>query len=161
MLIGQPGLEEEFIGSELGCSNPVNQLVQEAAREFGTRHTSCIVSLGTGIQGINATQKSSRFGLRNIFRWDLIKALKRMATDSEEQAREMKRRFNNCPGLYFRLNVARGLEYISLTDWDKMPEIKTHTAAYLEDEDVSREIDKIVLALTEPSPKCNVRQLGM
>lgn len=161
MLIGLSGLQEEFIDAGLGCNNPVDQLIQEAAREFETKDIGCIVSIGTGMQGTNAIGESTRFGAKNIIRVDLIKALKRIATDSEHRAKEMKERFINCPGLYFRLNVARGLEDISLAEWDKMPAVKTHTAAYLEDEDVSRELDQIVLALLGRPRQYNLEQSGM
>jgi hypothetical protein len=70
-----------------------------------------------------------------------------MATDTEAEALEIKERYRNCPGLYYRLNVDRGLESISLEEWDKLGEVKTHTLAYLNDRDVSREVDEIVKAL--------------
>lgn len=63
----------------------------------------------------------------------------------------MQSRFQNCPGLYHRLNVDRGLEEISLSEWEKLPDVKTHTEAYLNDNAVSRGIDGIVYALVGKS----------
>jgi hypothetical protein len=49
ILIGNPGLQEEFIDGALGCNNPVLSLVEEARREFEPNtKVGCIVSIGTG-----------------------------------------------------------------------------------------------------------------
>jgi hypothetical protein len=139
-------LEENFIDAGLGCNNPVKQLLQEATQEFGEREVSCIVSIGTGKPKVTGFKKSG-FGLQRVLPTDLIKALASMATDTEAEATEMKERYRNCPGLYYRLNVDRGLESISLEEWEKLGEVKTHTMAYLQDQDVSQSVDEIAKAL--------------
>jgi hypothetical protein len=139
-------LEENFVDAGLGCNNPVKQLLQEATQEFGEREVSCIVSIGTGKPKVTGFKKSG-FGLQRVLPTDLIKALASMATDAEAEATDMKERYRNCPGLYYRLNVDRGLESISLEEWEKLGEVKTHTLAYLQDQDVSQKVDEIAKAL--------------
>jgi hypothetical protein len=63
----------------------------------------------------------------------------------------MKARYQNCPNLYHRLNVERGLEEISLEEWEKLGDVKQHTMAYLSDDSISGEIDVIVDALVGKS----------
>src|SRR5205823_479285 len=109
IFIGEAGLQEEFIDAGLGCNNPVKYLIEEAQREFGPmREVSCIVSIGTG------KPKVAGFGAPRLFQrtlpTNLIKVLVSMATDSEDEAKRMGNRYRNCPGLYHRLNVERGLE---------------------------------------------------
>ncbi len=140
----------------------MKQLLQEATREFGEeRGVSCIISIGTGKPKVTGFKKSG-FGLQRVLPLDLIKALASMATDSEAEAAEIKERYRNCPGLYYRLNVDRGLESISLEEWEKLGVVKTHTMAYLNDQDVSREVDEIVKALIgRPSHTYPLGHLGI
>jgi len=74
-----------------------------------------------------------------------------MATDAGDEAKMAKERYKNCPGLYHRLNVERGLEDVSLEEWKKLGEVKTHTTAYLRRDEVSNDIDVIVTALAGKS----------
>jgi hypothetical protein len=140
----------------------VKQLLEEAAREFGKeRDVGCILSVGTGKPKVTGFKKSG-FGLQRVLPLDLIKALTSMATDSEAEAVEMKERYRNFPGLYYRLNVDRGLESVSFEEWEKLGEVKTHTMAYLNDQDVSREVDEIVKALIgRPSHTYPLGHLGI
>ncbi len=105
--------------------------------------------------------KKSGFGLQRVLPLDLIKSLAKMATDTEAEAVEIKERYRNCPGLYYRLNVDRGLENISLEECEKLAEVKTHTLAYLNNQNVSREVDEIVKVLIgRPSHIYPLRHLG-
>jgi hypothetical protein len=143
IFIGDTGFQEEFIDAALGCNNPLRYLVKEAQREFGTttpmREVSCIVSIGTGFKKPNLFQRALQS--------DLIKVLASMATDTEDEEKLARDRYKSCPGLYHRLNVERGLEEVSLEEWKKLGEIKTHTRAYLRGYDASNDIDAIVKAL--------------
>lgn len=159
--IGDPGLQEEFIDAGLGCNNPVRYLIEEAGKEFGPERTvSCVVSIGTG------KPKVAGFAAPGLFQRalpsDLIRVLASIATDTEAEASAMKIRFQNCPGLYHRLNVERGLEEISLEEWEKLGEVKTHTSAYLANNTVSEEIDVIADALLgKPQHRYPLGQLGI
>jgi hypothetical protein len=128
----------------------VGYLVEEAGKEFGPERTvSCIVSIGTGKPKVTGFKAPGLF--QRVIPLELIEVLANMATDSETEAAAMKARFRNCPGLYHRLNVERGLEEVSLEEWEKLGEVKSHTMAYLSDDAVSRGIDVIVDALVGKS----------
>jgi hypothetical protein len=158
--IGDPGLQEEFIDAGMGCNNPVRYLIKEAQREFGPmREVSCIVSIGTGMPKVAGFENPGIF--QRALPLDLIKVLASMATDSEAEALAMKERYQNCTGLYHRLNVERGLDEVSLEEWEKLGEVKTHTIAYLGRDDVSGDVDVIVSALlAESSQIFRLGQLG-
>ncbi|OBT71251.1 hypothetical protein VF21_09480 [Pseudogymnoascus sp. 05NY08] len=157
--IGDVGIEEEFIDAGMGCNNPVRYLVEEAINEFGPdRKVDCIISIGTG------KSMAAGFKAPGIFQravpLDLIKVMKKMATDSEAEASRMKDRLRNCHGLYHRLNVEQGLELVSLQEWEKLGEVKTHTEAYLRDKTIKQEIGVIVDALVgKPSDAFPLGQL--
>jgi hypothetical protein len=148
--IGDPGLQEEFIDPGIGYNNPVRYLVEEAGKEFGPERTvSCIVSIGTGNPKIAGFKAPGL--LQRVLPLELIKVLADMATDTEVKASAIEARFQNCPGLYYRLNVERGLKEVSLSEWDKLGDVKQHTMAYLNNNAVSRRIDVIVDALVGKS----------
>ncbi|KAL2856133.1 acyl transferase/acyl hydrolase/lysophospholipase [Aspergillus pseudodeflectus] len=159
--IGRPGVQEEFVDAGLGCNNPVKQLLLEACQEFGKdRPVSCIVSIGTGKARVIRLNKP-----RGLDRWihrDLVGALAKMATDSEEVAREMERRFEDRKGPYFRLNVDQGLEDITMEDWEKLGEVATHTKNYIVDNGSARAaVERIVAALVgKPLEMYQLGQLG-
>lgn len=159
--IGPPDLQEDFIDAGIGCNNPVKQLVGEGELVFGdTREVACIVSIGTGKPKVTGFKKPA-FGLQRILPLDLIEVLKNMATDSEVTAAEMTSRYKHCPGVYYRLNVDRGLEEVSLEEWERLGEVKTHTLEYLNQDDTSQSIDEIVTALIgNSSPQYTIGQLG-
>jgi hypothetical protein len=121
------------------------------------REVSCIVSIGTGKPKIAGFKAPGLF--QRALPLDLINVLKSMATDSEYEAKRMANRYQNCGGLYHRLNVDRGLEDVSLEEWEKLGDVKTHTVAYLRD--VSNDIDLIVAALVRRSSQVyRLGQLG-
>jgi hypothetical protein len=144
--IGDPNLQEEFVDAAMGCNNPVRYLIEEARREFGlAREVSCIVSIGTGKPKVAGFEAPGLF--QRALPLDLIKVLASMATDSETEASVMEGRYQNCPGLYHRLNVETGLEGVALEEWKKLGDVKTHTMAYLRRDDINTDIDVIVEAL--------------
>ena len=158
--IGDPGLQEEFIDAGIGCNNPVRYLIEEAQREFGlVREVSCIISIGTGKPKVAGFKAPGLF--QRTLPLDLINVLASMATDSEAEASVMKARYRNCPGLYHRLNVERGLEGVALEEWEKLGEVKTHTMAYLRGDDINSDVDVIVDALVGRSSQTfRLGQLG-
>jgi hypothetical protein len=78
---------------------------------------------------------------------DLIEVLASIATDTETEALVMKARSQKCPGLYHRINVERGIEEVSLEEWEKPGDVKTHTMTYLGGHDISNDVNVIVDAL--------------
>lgn len=55
-----------------------------------------------------------------------------MASDCEITANELATRLSGI-NAYLRLNVERGMEGISMTDWTVLGSIEAHTSAYIED----------------------------
>lgn len=67
----------------------------------------------------------------------LLKTLQEIATDTENVAREineeMAHRFPK-GDIYFRFNVHRGLEQVSLEEWKEMGRVKIATEGYLDEQ---------------------------
>ncbi len=158
--IGKPGMEEEFIDAGIGCNNPVEYLVKEAMREFGPKKAvACIVSIGTGKPKVAGFKAPSRF--QRVLPLDLIKVITAITTDSEAVAAVMASRYQHCDGLYHRLNVERGLEQVSLEEWEKLGEVTTHTMEYLRGKEISHGLDTIVNALVgKPGRTFTLGRLG-
>ena len=142
--IGEPGsVKEEFVDAGIGCNNPVLEVMDEAACIFGNpRPVGCIVSIGTGHPGTIGLVKPDTF--QRFLPTQLIDVLKRIATDCQNTARGMDRRFATMPNVYFRFDVAHGAGTISLEEWKKMGDVISHTKAYLQDVAVDRSIDAVV-----------------
>ncbi|TVY37960.1 Kinesin light chain, partial [Lachnellula subtilissima] len=144
--IGPPGLEEEFVDGALGCNNPVVSLLTETTQEFDLdREVGCIVSIGTGRPKTSGFKEPNY--LQRVLPVDLVRVLAKLATDAESAASRIESKYKNCPGIYHRLNVDSGLEEVSLNEWERLPEVVTHTKSYLRVDDVSRRIDSIVDSL--------------
>jgi hypothetical protein len=123
------------------------------------REVGCVISIGTGKPKVAGFQAPGLF--QRVLPLDLINVLASMATDSEAEALVMKARYQNCPGLYHRLNVERGLEGVALEEWKKLADVKTHTMAYLRGDDINNDVDVIVNALVgKSSQKFPLGQLG-
>lgn len=110
-----------YIDAGFGYNNPCEVLIEEARRQFPTSDQLKILSIGTGLGSI-VTIKDKR--------WYIIKALKSMATNSSKVANRLDRQYSET-GYYHRFNVSRGLEDISLSDWDKTSSISAHTTNYI------------------------------
>ena len=111
----------EFIDAGFGYNNPCEILLREAQSSFAGAEFGCVLSIGTGIGGVvsvGATRKS------------ILDALKAMATSSQKVAQRLDELYSN-GDVYFRFNVPRGLEDVTLSDWKEMSNISAHTRNYL------------------------------
>ena len=143
------GFQEEFVDGGLRCNNPSWEVIKEARKVFGdTRAVGCLVSIGTGHPGTIGLPKPNTF--QKVLPMELIDTLKRIATDCEYTATQLSQRFKQTPNIYFRFNVTHGAESISLDEWKKMSDMRTHTNAYLEHDMVSDLIDSVVGLLCQP-----------
>ncbi|KAJ6443016.1 COM1 regulatory protein [Purpureocillium lavendulum] len=140
--IGDDGEKETFVDGGLGYNNPVEQVLEEARRIFPGRKVACVVSIGTGTTRIIEFPDSPK---RNAYK--VIKALKKMATESETTAEKMNRRFAATKGIYFRFNVDRGLEGVGLEEWEYLSAVRTHTTEYLRQDAISGQISAVVEAI--------------
>jgi hypothetical protein len=145
--IAEPGqIAEDFLDAGIKCNNPVEEVMEEARLVFkDDRAIGCIISLGTGHPGKVGLSQPDSF--QKILPLELITTLKKIATNCEEVANRLDRRFLDRPGIYFRFNASHGAEGISLAEWEKMKEITGHTKAYLLNPVVSKSIDSVVRLL--------------
>ncbi|KAI1176066.1 hypothetical protein F4777DRAFT_547693 [Nemania sp. FL0916] len=143
--VGPQHAQEEFLDGGLGYNNPTKLLLQETARVFGPerRSVACVISIGTGLSRLAEFQSPSL--LQKLAPSRLGRALAQIATDCESTEKDMTRFFSSNPGLYFRFNVVRGLENVSLDEWRDLGNIKAKTINYLHD--VDDDMKKAVLAL--------------
>ena len=115
-----------YIDGGLGLNNPINILMDEARQLWPSRDIACIVSIGTGVPILRDVGQA--FG-------PLIKILKRIATDTEETAKDFKRGLPaKHADSYFRFNVQHGLGDVELEEWKRLDKVEVATMAYLEDE---------------------------
>ncbi|KAI0454131.1 acyl transferase/acyl hydrolase/lysophospholipase [Xylaria acuta] len=122
----------EFIDAGFGHNNPCEILIEEARRQFPKHGRLQVLSIGTGLGDV-VTIKDSRRAI--------LKALTKMASTSTTVARKLHSQYGNS-GQYHRFNVERGLQDITLSDWEKTSTISAHTGNYLQDN--QRAIQKFV-----------------
>ncbi|ERS99122.1 hypothetical protein HMPREF1624_04318 [Sporothrix schenckii ATCC 58251] len=149
--IGEPGEEEVYIDGGLGYNNPIEQVLEEARRQFPLRKVACIVSIGTGLA------REIRFPDTPKTNWSkLVHALKKMATESDTTAERVQARYREAHDTYFRFSVDRGLDNIDLAECEKISDVRTYTTGYMRQTVVSAQIDSVVRALlaskAEPGP---------
>lgn len=139
-------IKEEFVDAGLGCNNPVAEVYWEAQLVFGKqRPIACIVSLGTGHPKTIGLQKPDAF--QKMLPTDLINVLRGIATDCEQASEKFERDHGTMENVYFRFNVQQGLQDVSLAEWEKLAEVKTHTTQYIQATAVGKQIGMLVQKL--------------
>ena len=117
--------EQEFVGGALGTSNPTRELLNEAVTLFGKDcRVAQLISVGCGMPRVVSLEVSEETT-------GVDKLLQRLSTDCEAVAKELSTRLFTVDA-YLRLNVDRGLEAVSMTDWGTLGIIESHTCAYVE-----------------------------
>ncbi|KAI0108254.1 FabD/lysophospholipase-like protein [Daldinia grandis] len=111
----------EFIDAGFGYNNPCEVLVEEAQKQFPEAHQLRVLSIGTGLGAVVTI---------NDTRISMLKALKSISTTSRKVADRLDEKYRTS-GQYFRFNVDRGLEDVTLADWTKASKISAHTHNYL------------------------------
>ncbi|KIM83298.1 hypothetical protein PILCRDRAFT_439377 [Piloderma croceum F 1598] len=127
--------EVEFIDAAFGHNNPCDVLLEEAQEIFPNSELGCVISIGTGLGAVVTIQDRRR---------SILQALKNMASSSKKVADRLDSRFGDSP-IYYRFNVRRGLEDITLSDWKQTSTIAAHTRNYLQEE--RRRIDRCARTL--------------
>ena len=145
--IGPSGSGIEYIDAGLGYNNPTMQVIEEAARVFGEdSQIACIVSIGTGQSG--SVSYASPDAFQKWLPIGLVEVLEKISTDTSKTAEEMEKRYRNLPGIYYRLNVDRGLQSVSLDEWKRLGDVRAHTKNYMKLEAIDRQVDEVVNALS-------------
>lgn len=115
----------EFIDAALGFNNPCEELIEEARKQFPGVPMSQyrIVSIGTGLGDV-VTIKDTRTSI--------LRALKTISTTSKKVSDRLDARYGET-NWYYRFNVDRGLEDVTLADWKMTSKISAHTHNYLQE----------------------------
>jgi hypothetical protein len=147
IFIGIPPMSEPFVDAGLGCNNPIKQLLNEAEYIFPHQHIACIVSIGTGHVTTACLPAPSLFN--NVIPLSVAEVLKKITTECEATAEETERRFRSAPNIYFRFNVEQGMQSVTLAQWERLPEVTTHTLQHLQRGKVDEMVMAAVTALRE------------
>lgn len=157
--IGPRNRAEPFIDGGLGRNNPTAQVLEEAEGVYPTEKIACIVSIGTGRANV-IDMPNPNFFQRTLVPIGVINAVVAIATDCEEAAQQMEKRFKYWPNVYFRFNVEQGLQKVKLGDWDKMGEVAALTKHYMCSQEVDKKLSMAVQALRERRGQINTLQLS-
>jgi hypothetical protein len=140
--IGPRGRQQSFAGGAVGANNPARELLKEASVVFGNkRRIAQIISIGSGLRPILSLDSETN-------RVNFGHPLKVIATDCEAVAQDLHTRLYNV-GAYLRLNVERGMESITMEDWNELGAIESHTGAYIAVASVSKSLDTSLRHLRE------------
>ncbi|CUA76261.1 Dynein heavy chain 1, axonemal [Rhizoctonia solani] len=133
-------VQHEFIGGDIGNNNPLPHVLAEVRGLHPGRYISSIVSIGAG------RPKTMRIPDPGNPR-SLQETMYNMATDSEQVAEAMERRFWNTTEVYFRFNVDQGIQDIAADEWKKANKVAADTRAYLNKCKVNDSMNKAVGAI--------------
>jgi len=125
----------EFIDAGFGYNNPCEILIEEAQKQYPGRSEFLVLSIGTGLGNVVDIKDSRR---------SILKALRKMASTSKAVAARLKDRYGDSDQ-YHRFNVDRGLEDITLSDWEKTSKISAHTHNYLQENE--KQVEEFVKKL--------------
>ena len=125
-MIGPPLREQAFVGGALGTNNPTRELLKEAISIFGKdKRVAQILSLGSGLPRLLSVEGSTNSEAISLL-------IENMASDCEMVARELSTRLFGVHA-YLRLNVERGMEAVTMSDWTSLGAIESFTCSYLEE----------------------------
>jgi predicted acylesterase/phospholipase RssA len=158
IVIGGPGTLQPYIDGGMGCNNPITQVLEEAELVFPHQQVSCIISIGTGQPQTIAIPTSG--WLQQVLLLDVVRAIQGIATDCEQTAQQIARRFRGIPNIYFRFNVEQGMQSVGLAQWERLDEVATHTNQYMRIEVVDQRLDAAVAAIKERQQSVSMTQLG-
>jgi len=137
--IGDANLKETFIHGGLRLNSPVKAVLQEAELISPDQRISCLLSIGSGAQGIIGFNTTSTPALAKVLRQDM--------NDGERISEEVAKELSNRKVFYCRLNVEHGLEGIGFEDFERLGDVRTHTQKYLEKHDVEMKASELVRVL--------------
>ena len=128
---------ETFVDGATGVNNPVEEAYQEARLLWPGRDIECLISLGTGDQGVQA------FGTSNVAA--IVETLKRISTETAETAEQFQKTVleRSLQGKYYRFNVIHGLESIGLEEYQQQPRIAAATKGYLSETEIFHKIGQL------------------
>lgn len=131
----------KYVNGAMACPNPIFKAREEAKHLWPEQALGCIVSIGTGLTSLVDVGSSPS---------SLVKFAVDKMTRSDEAAHLFETDVLQCNGgheqkIYFRFNVARGLEGMEIDEISKAPNVKAATMNYLEE--IWAKMDACVTAL--------------
>lgn len=128
---GGEGDLEEYVDGGFGCNNPCEKVYSEGEtfldRERGQR-IQCIVSIGTGMPEVMTYQDSYSYSPISTLQAE-TDAMVRVVTECDSIHQRMLEKFRKrlVQGKYFRFNVRQGLQGVSMWQYEKLDEVRSHT----------------------------------
>ncbi|KAJ7860820.1 acyl transferase/acyl hydrolase/lysophospholipase [Mycena olivaceomarginata] len=145
--IGLSGIEEAFVDGGLGHNNPTMSLLSEAKHLFPDHQLACIISLGTGQPHTISIPKPSP--LNPFLPFDVLKAIREIATDCEKEHQAFAHHFNGIANFYFRFNVEQGMQNIQLNQWERLGDVAANTRQYIQSQLVTNQLADAAKSLSE------------
>lgn len=152
-IVDERGFPDTYIDGALGHNNPSKHVLTEALEAFGGEQmVGCLLSLGTGttvpvqLRDPRGWKKLVPFNGAEIF-----SNLKGRVVDTEATHFELEQRFQQSPGVYFRLNVTDGAKDTGLDEFKKINNLVTQTTAYIRKPDISHKLETIAKLIWERS----------
>jgi hypothetical protein len=143
----------EYVGGDLGLSNPIQEIISEAHRAFGDERTvSSLLSIGCGHPGVKAVPSDPGGTAWTDF-------VEQVWMDSEKTAKNFATQMNHLT-LYHRFSVVYGLERNQAREWRDPESITAHTTAYLNDLSVVEPLDRCVNAIRHSDGFTTLEQLS-
>ncbi|KAF2195377.1 FabD/lysophospholipase-like protein [Zopfia rhizophila CBS 207.26] len=149
-----------YLDGGVGFNNPCAEVDYAAKALWEGRSIGVIVSVGTGLQSIPSVKKIASwlpFGLGTDI--SLASALASMATSTARVDNEMKRMYYNTDTRYYRFDVDRGLDNISLEQWMKEDEMASLTEQYMRDGKqllAAKQLGSLMVKLSALPPKFEI-----
>jgi hypothetical protein len=132
-------MDEKFIDGAVRSNNPIDELWNEAQDVWGApldTQIKCIISIGTGRPSVEPYGDSL---------FAVAESIRKIATDTESTAESFNQRHGTLydEGIYYRLNVDRGLERVGLDESSAMATIFGTTVEYLTSQVVVSRLEKL------------------
>lgn len=120
---------ETFVDGALHLNNPITEVIREAESLWPSTTLKSIVSIGTGWidpKGLDISQLRGH---------NVVKTCIDLALNSNNEAQKFIRGNEGKAladaGIYYRFDVDRGIDTVSLDQWQKLDDIDAFTQAYL------------------------------
>ncbi|KIM22411.1 hypothetical protein M408DRAFT_290388 [Serendipita vermifera MAFF 305830] len=145
--IGEHLMKQKFVGGAFIMTNPTRELLEEARRVFGKdTHMFQVFNIGSGLRRVHSLDVSEPTS-------DISRSPE---LENEAIASEMSTRVDK----YLRLDVNRGMEDITMDQWNKLGLIRSHTEAYLDTADVRTKLDSFWRRLHETTQDVVIKKIG-
>jgi hypothetical protein len=142
----------EYIGTSLGATNPVREVITEAHSLFGGDcGVASLLSLGTGHPGVISFPSGGG---------DLNSVMLDMMNDCEQRAQEIERQIGRV-GIYFRFSVEQGMQSNLLGPVADPNQVVAQTKNYLAEQRIGEKIGDFIQNFDTATRLITLDQLGM